>query len=696
MRKLSLHQSCRVLSYIVLTLSTVFYAQTALAIDIVWQNPAGDKSIYYLGMIFGNVSTALAGTGGNNILGNLFNIFNIAVLTLGSLVVSYTIILSAINTAQEGELMGKKWSSMWIPLRSAIGVAFLLPTASGYSLLQILLMNIVVMGIAAANTLWQEVINTMEKGPGVFGQVKLNNGAIDRVSSELLNAMVCAQVYNYDPICQASIGNKVVSAYTQGDSLYVGVQGDVAYNDLCGSVTAGSKPREAYDQSTWEGANLAAFAYAASYLANPSLEIYQGSTLPGYIDIKPTTSNILKGAISAAPLKQQQATDRYSKEAIQNGWLFAGSYYYMIINRNRALGWEANSPTATYNSPNTATECTAKLNNAIANIGPYLEKTELSAGLQGSSGELKLDTKGSSSGKLSKLMKPLNKEIMKATRDIIRSFTKYGKDPVSSMQQIGAEILSTAEFLWITTTVITFGAFLGMCSMAGMQPLCPALGAVLGVVVPILVAIIGLLWAAGAALAIYLPLIPYLVFTFTSIGWLILVIEAMAAAPIIALGLVSPSQEVLGRASPSVLMITSVFLKPSLMVIGFIAAAKLVQAAVAMLNYGFLASVEAGIGYLGIFGSIALIVLYAGILVSVMSECFSLIHVLPDKIIRWIGGQAEQSAIKEKLGEAKKGVEEGAKTGGDLMKGSALYAGEAGRNKIDKDTGKKGGGGAGS
>ena len=70
---------------------------------------------------------------------------------LGIIILLYTLVISTVNTAQEGELMGRKWSSIWIPMRSVMGTGLLVPTASGYSLIQILVLWIIVQGVGAAN-----------------------------------------------------------------------------------------------------------------------------------------------------------------------------------------------------------------------------------------------------------------------------------------------------------------------------------------------------------------------------------------------------------------------------------------------------------------------------------------------------------------------------------------------------------------
>lgn len=168
----------------------------AYAYDFIWTNRPEDRSIMYLGQIFGSVGSALPGVA-NSTVSELFKIFNIAVLSLGSIVVSYTIILSTINTAQEGEVMGKKWSSVWIPLRAAMGMAMLIPTTSGYSLIQVLMMQVVVYGVAAANQVWAVTVASIGAGTGVFGETTVS-GDRAGASLALMKAMVCRATIQFD------------------------------------------------------------------------------------------------------------------------------------------------------------------------------------------------------------------------------------------------------------------------------------------------------------------------------------------------------------------------------------------------------------------------------------------------------------------------------------------------------------------
>src|SRR3990167_9040734 len=101
---------------------------------------ADDASLKYMSLIFGNVNGVIPGTGGTiTILGTMFTTFNSIALTIGALIVLYITVMGVIMTAHEGEFM-KKWNSLWTPIRAVGGIAALVPTSSGFSGIQIIMM----------------------------------------------------------------------------------------------------------------------------------------------------------------------------------------------------------------------------------------------------------------------------------------------------------------------------------------------------------------------------------------------------------------------------------------------------------------------------------------------------------------------------------------------------------------------------
>lgn len=117
-----------------------------------------DTSVAMLTRIFGPVIDALV-TGADpntvaasaNILATMFGFFNSGILIIGSLIVSYVAVMGVTNTANDGEAMGKSWSSLWTPVRIVAGGAVLLPTTSGFSFIQLIVLMFALWGVGFAN-----------------------------------------------------------------------------------------------------------------------------------------------------------------------------------------------------------------------------------------------------------------------------------------------------------------------------------------------------------------------------------------------------------------------------------------------------------------------------------------------------------------------------------------------------------------
>ena len=161
--------------------------------------PTTDYSVIFLGNIFGIVDGVLHGS--SQMMGHIFLVFNSAVLALGGIVVTYTLIVGTMNTSHEGQFLGQKWSSIWIPVRSTIGLALLIPKASGYCLMQIFIAWVVVQGVGAADRVWNSALDYLNIG-GVFVAAQSsvntssssNNKAVEDMAkgeSAMLQGQVC-------------------------------------------------------------------------------------------------------------------------------------------------------------------------------------------------------------------------------------------------------------------------------------------------------------------------------------------------------------------------------------------------------------------------------------------------------------------------------------------------------------------------
>lgn len=187
---------------------------------------------------------------------------------------------------------------------------------------------------------------------------------------------------------------------------------------------------------------------------------------------------------------------------------------------------------------------------------------------------------------------------------------------------------------------------------------------------PMCMTVVASIISVAGVFAYYVPLIPTMTFTITSIGWLIMVVEAMLAAPVIALGMAleGGKHHAFGRAAQLYAFFLNIFLRPACIVAGFIIAILLMFAVVSIFNQlgtTLLASyyqqiiaasfsvaanskvtvpaIMADSNQLGVFVIILVsMIFYMYFLLSIINACFSAVYVVPNRVIRYLGGQPDR------------------------------------------------------
>lgn len=106
-----------------LALAALLFSGPALADG--WFTPsATDVSVNrFLAPIFGAPFGGSAGAPIELALG----ILNAGALVLGGILAAYVLAIGTMQTAHDGEMLGKQWSSMWVPIRTSLGVALVVP-----------------------------------------------------------------------------------------------------------------------------------------------------------------------------------------------------------------------------------------------------------------------------------------------------------------------------------------------------------------------------------------------------------------------------------------------------------------------------------------------------------------------------------------------------------------------------------------
>lgn len=253
------------------------------------------------------------------------------------------------------------------------------------------------------------------------------------------------------------------------------------------------------------------------------------------------------------------------------------------------------------------------------------------------------------------------------------------RNPIIAVQILGNHIIQVLKW-WIVSFVVAL--FLVGWAAGSMLPVAAGIATAAKwfyiLFVPIIFAIFGAVFMAGLSMAYYVPLIPFLTFLFTSLGWFIAVVESMLAAPIIALGYLSPEgDEFWGRSSPAIMIMLNIFLRPSFMIFGLLAGLILSMVGVSLLNAMYAGVVRELVeGWaVGVSAMISLIVTYVGLILTIMNKSFSMIYTVPNRILRWIGGHEEQTGEAEDIA-AVKGIYD---SGADGIGEAGALAGRAGR-----------------
>jgi hypothetical protein len=777
-----------------------FFSPEIFAVPNIFTVPQGDASMIFLNAIFGTMGNVLTGTVTQTTpLGVVLSYFNNAILVLGGIVVLYSVVVSTLNTAHDGEMLGKKWNSIWIPVRAAFGFALLLPTKAGYAIIQILVMWFIIQGVGAADYLWKNTIKTLyqnsaygsQHNPQNIGPNILNAANMIFVSevcamalsqSNLCNGTYSAQAYltnnNKDYIYFFGLSNKKTTI--KPDCLKAGIK------YICGS--SGIRLLGSTQVQTSMKTNL----------DNLVKNIYSGSgygSVVTYWQQYKQNGGISPDEVTAVEQNIQQAAATYlasvaymvnddhltnpfnngNNTAFTGGWMTAGSFFVAMTqlgSANLSFGIVAPTPQppqfsvfatlwgtpsgdnsnyqqimtalqVAYNSTcfgsgvSTAAQTTLQycipptLDNLNPGSGSGDSGNQFSGG--GATGGGISTTSTTTSGPnivlqiappalntpvASIVLKPVIEMVNAAllgqwstllingsgivapilipgiiltsgNRGASQNYFKniLESNPLPPLMSWGYNLLTAVSdiFSALLLGIFIFGLFANLCNC--FNPVGYAFSTALAILIPFIALIVGGIWLYGSIITYYIPMVPYIIFTLGAIAWLILVIEAMVAAPIMALGILHPEgrHDVFGHSGAGLMILTNVFLRPSLMIVGFWASFMMISIVGQIVNAGFLYAVyniaisTAGgsktasgalVGYVTLWGALSFIGIYILMILIAFNKAFSLMYILPDRILRWIGGSPEDSGIAHELQSMKQGYEKQTQDASGAGKGS--------------------------
>lgn len=703
--------------------------------------PASDLSVSYLATIFGVVDGVLHGTG-SQILGTMLGSFNAAILVMASVLLTYALFISILNTAHQGEFLGQKWSSIWVPLRMVTGVGLLLPKATGYSFIQILVMWVVVQGVGAADQVWKVALDYMNRNGTVVepiqglasGKGTADNTFLVAKAGDIFKSEVCMYTL-YNGLVRQYRGKGVevpdfassllvtgkgpngsntgkLIDYTKDKGGFITFPGKMngtfaKYQGVCGSVSWDFINGKADNDQVANPANLTAndsasigvrqmtlnLSSPAKNIANKLAPAYDDKVAPVILkkddplfvnDALVYTSAdyfaIVKPALRALKADADTKLKSFIKDAKDTGWVLAGSYYYRMAKLNEGLrkindlsvikdqitpGFKPNYDSSAFQDINNQTILANLKNNVPVSggvIDDYIQSETTRAG-DPSNNHNQLfpaiggDVSAAGGGLFAKIMAGIfesAQDFQKKLQDGLNS----GSDPILTLSGIGDDLVKTVETVWVgffaaMTVLVVAGGVAGaaVSFFAPAGPIIAVLGALFGFIglfMPVFTFWLMINLSLGATLAYYVPLIPFILFTFGVVTWFAIVLESVMAAPLVALGITHPEgHDFLGKAEQAVMLLASVFLRPMLMVFGFIFGIILSYISISLLNQGF--SIALGFmgdlkgDFLALVSQTTLMIIYTGLVLALVNRSFSMIYEVPNKVMRWIGAHPENT-----------------------------------------------------
>lgn len=692
--------------------------------------PDDDLSRIFLSRIFGQVENALE-LGGAPLLKGILVDFNAAVLALGGIIVLYSLVVSTLNTSHEGEVLGKNWNSVWIPMRAAAGFALLLPVkTNSYALIQVFVMWVVVQGIGAADFLWSNAVDSLKVGSIAINPDQASNSSVFTSANKIFTSEVCMR-----KAAELIDSQTSTTGQGEGESINFGVA-NLSPEDICGSAGYKSSSNDNSEEINQATDNMVATLGSAADLFVQDYPSFPDGTFEITGKIKSavdTYSSEVALAYQNDGKSGVSSSDKALKYMKDTGWIMAGGYF---LNLSQLTNDEIKD---TIKGPETSSYKSDKLAKQLTDS----DYNELAAELE-KAAEISTKDSLSISGPedIDKFMQEnglnyvqtgflgllsffqgwfLGSTSSAPWAPIAPLFESGGVvSPLLAIQATGVYIVEVVATLWLTfvAAMIALGtaAFAAGDSLLGLVGAGAAKGAFIAgffaILTPIQV-LFGIIFGVGLTWAYYVPLIPYFIFTLAAIGWIILVIEAMVAAPLMAIGILHPEGQhaVFGHSQTGIMILAGVFLRPALMIVGLFAAMLVSYVVVGYVSLGFMpvavmTLTDAGFSWYNIFnigghvasniaGLISLLVIYTMFILIALNKSFSLIHHVPDRVMRWIGQGPEQSAYEQDLQQIKSGVGQETAKGleqvGDKLTSGGKEMASAGR-QLAQDRGKASGG----
>ena len=501
------------------------------------------------------------------VVSEIFTVLNMAILALGTVWLTYNILAATVQSAWDGKFLGKRFHSVWMPIRLFIGFAALLPMFDGWGAAQVVLYQTAKMGAGVANIAVSGVVSKMTKPE------------VQSVASHT-GSSLAGQMFN-TLLCRARVG---ILAQQSAELEAAGGGGNTDWANYYGIERCGGAPT--VPTGDLQSAHTTATQAMIASLTPVATRVAAGQEGRGPAVPSSEVAAAIKSAADAYDSAIDQAardlanSKAVSLQATQNSkgsWL---TYGYLSVAAAKAqrdvIGAAAAGPNLSANTNTTQGGIEA------ANYTGSMMEAEGMFGAQAA---------GASAGdsywsQFKKLKDNPGLFINILFSDAKSAKLTPGGDLIQGLASFGATLITIAVIaigvLFAAFVVLAFTSFLG----AGAIPLARFVSNLaMAIILPLIV--------MGITLSVYVPMLPALFWTFGVIGWLLVVAECLCLAPIWALVHLEAEGEGMGqRAEHGYVMLVDLLLRPLVLVFAFTVASSVLNVVWMLFSHGLAGALE--------------------------------------------------------------------------------------------------------
>ncbi|WP_080200125.1 DotA/TraY family protein [Salmonella enterica] len=682
--------------------------------DITSATTADDLSMKGLVSMFGQIMNdplnAAIGDGGDTLASQVIKVFCSSLLIMATAMGGYLFIKKTSQTAHDGAFLDREKTSFWMPIRVLAGFSMLTPLPNGWCLASLLMLFMAKLGIGIANMGTQATMSAFQAGQTFILQPVAPS--TDSLARELFRANLCMFGINASLDAVNAAGGFSYAGDYINQSVLPDDNGFIlkSRSYTCGGATidvSSASVLSNIDMSAVQDAHITALNEMQRALRSGAQEFVSGvlarqqnedASLVSAEAIIQNASQIYENKVTAAlrsaNLNSQlkNLTAQVADSISAHGWFELGAWYQTLATANNRVSEVAAAKGSAFGSSVGQQPATADAYRLV--MSAYQAQNSVSA----NSGAGMLTAKSSyKANEISGTDGVIDYVFHTMFQDLTAWSTGLAADdngivnPLIAMKNFGDRLLTTSE--------VGIAAFAGLQALSqaadssllgkvanfvGLKSLTGFIDSIAWFVKIVLIALLGF----GITLSVYLPMLPFIIWLMASVNYLIIIGEAIFAAPLWAFSHLLSDGEGMGhKTTHGYLFLLNLSFRPILMVGGFLLGGTVVSIGGMLLNTLFETAVANGhsSSVVGVVTFVGTLGVYCSLSLALVSTSFSLTNIVPDGVISWIGGHSgavlgrdahdkSQSSVDRMGGKAEHIT--GQATGAGIAKGSSLPGGK--------------------